>query len=229
MSFILEFLPFIVKGTYVTIGLSVCSVTLAVVFGLLGAWAKLSQAVTAQKIAGVYTTVVRGIPDLVLMLLVFYGGQILLNKVGAATGWWEYIDVNAFAAGIFSIAFIFGAYLTETFRGAYLSIPIGQIEAGVAIGLPPSKLFTRIILPHLIRYALPSFTNNWLTLMKTTALVSVIGLEDLVYNGFSAGRSTHQPFTFLVTVLVIYLILTALSEVGLRLVEAKYCRKEVMG
>ncbi len=226
MSAVQDFLPFILKGAYITIGLSICSITLATVFGLLGAWAKLSRIRSLQKTAGVYTTIVRGIPDLVLMVLVFYGGQILMNKIGAATGFWDYIDVNSFAAGVFSIGFIFGAYLTETFRGAYLSIHHGQIEAGIAIGLPRSKLFIRIIWPHLARYALPSFTNNWLTLMKTTALVSVIGLEDVVYNGFSAGRSTHQPFTFLLVVLAIYLVLTACSEIGLRLVESKYSKQE---
>jgi histidine transport system permease protein/arginine/ornithine transport system permease protein len=165
---------------------------------------------------------VRGVPDLVLMLILYFGGQRLINLIGDMTGFWRYLELNAFFAGFLSIGFIFGAYMTETFRGAALAIPRGQIEAGIAFGMGRGLLFRRVIWPQLVRYALPSFTNNWLTLMKATALVSVIGLEDLVYNGYAAGKATRMPFTFMFVVLVIYLVMTAASDLALRWLEWRY-------
>jgi histidine transport system permease protein/arginine/ornithine transport system permease protein len=217
-----QFLPFILRGLKVTVSLSLLSVLVAVLLGLLGAWAKLSRSPRARKAADLYTVFVRGVPDLVLMLILYFGGQRLLNIVGEATGLWEYLELNEFFAGFLSIGFIFGAYMTETFRGAALSIPRGQIEAGIAFGMGRALLFRRILWPQLVRYALPSFTNNWLTLMKATALVSVIGLEDLVYNGYAAGKATRMPFTFMFVVLVIYLALTAVSDLGLRWLDWRY-------
>jgi His/Glu/Gln/Arg/opine family amino acid ABC transporter permease subunit len=217
-----QFMPFIIRGLKVTILLSLLSVLVAIILGLLGAWAKLSRSRRAQNAAELYTVIVRGVPDLVLMLILYYGGQRVLNLLGEATGLWQYLEINEFFAGFLSIGFIFGAYMTETFRGAALSIPKGQTEAGVAFGMGGLLLFRRIIWPQLVSYALPSFTNNWLTLMKATALVSVIGLEDLVYNGFAAGKATRMPFTFMLVVLVIYLLLTALSDVGLRWTDRRY-------
>jgi His/Glu/Gln/Arg/opine family amino acid ABC transporter permease subunit len=217
-----QFMPFILKGLKVTILLSLLSVLVAIVLGLLGAWAKLSRSRRAQKIAEVYTVVVRGVPDLVLMLILYYGGQHVLNLLGEGTGLWQYLELNEFFAGLLSLGFIFGAYMTETFRGAALSIPRGQIEAGIAFGMPRFLLFRRIVWPQLVSYALPSFTNNWLTLMKATALVSVIGLEDLVYNGYAAGKATRMPFTFMLVVLAIYLLLTAVSDLALRWTDRRY-------
>lgn len=210
------------EGTVVTVQLALGSLLLAVLFGLVGATAKLSVNRVSQKLAGAYTTLVRGVPDLVLMMLLFYGGQQLLNDFGELTGWWDYLELNQFTAGVFSIGFVFGAYMTETFRGAILAIPRGQIEAGVACGMTPMKVFTRITWPQMVRYALPSFTNNWLVLVKATALVSVIGLHDLVWNASTAGRSVREPFTFMFAVLMIYLMITAFSDVGLRWLERKY-------
>lgn len=209
-------------GTVVTVQLAVGSLLLAVLLGLIGASAKLSKNRVAQKVAGSYTTLVRGVPDLVLMMLLFYGGQQLLNDIGEWTGWWDYLELNQFTAGVFSIGFVFGAYMTETFRGAILSIPRGQIEAGIAVGMNNWKIFHRITWPQMVRYALPAFTNNWLVLVKATALVSVIGLHDLVWNASTAGRSVREPFTFMFAVLVIYLIITAISDVGLRWMDRKY-------
>lgn len=222
MDVVIAYFPSILQGTLVTISVAVCSVVLAVILGLIGAWGKLSSSPVAQRVCGSYTTVVRGIPDLVLMLLLFYGGQQLLNDLGAATGWWSYIEINQFMAGIFTIGFIFGAYMTETFRGAYLAIPRGQIEAGIACGMSRDLLFRRVIWPQLARYALPSFGNNWLVLLKTTALVSVLGLNELVRESFVAGRSTRQLFTFFFVALLIYLALTAISDLGLRRLERRY-------
>ena len=222
MDDIINYLPLVMKGTGVTILVSVSSLILAVFFGLLGSWGKLSASRAANRTAGAYTTLIRGVPDLVLMLLIFYGGQQLLNDLGSATGLWEFIEINHFTAGVFTIGFILGAYMTETFRGAYLAIPSGQIEAGVACGMSRRLLMVRIVWPQLVRYALPSFSNNWLVLLKTTALVSVIGLHDLVYQAMSAGRSTRQLFSFLFLALGLYLLLTTFSNIGIRWLDRKY-------
>ena len=222
MDTVIAYMPSIIDGTMVTIAVALGSLLISVIMGLLGAWAKLSKSTFSNKLGSAYTTLVRGVPDLVLMLLLFYGGQQLLNSLGTSTGLWGYIEIDQFTAGVLTIGFIFGAYMTETFRGAYLAIPRGQVEAGVACGMSPDRIFRRVVWPQLVRYALPSFGNNWLVLLKTTALVSVLGLQELVYNSFTAGRSTRQLFTFMFVALVMYLVLTAISDVGLRWLDRKY-------
>ncbi|WP_205965467.1 ABC transporter permease [Pseudorhodobacter turbinis] len=224
MNLLLEYQSQLIDGTIMTINLALTSLVIALIFGLLGAWAKLSANRLAQRLAGAYTTIVRGVPDLVLILLVFFGGQVTLNNIGAITGLWGYVEVSQFAAGAGTIGVIFGAYFTETFRGAIMAIPRGQIEAGISCGMRKSLIFRHIIWPQMVRFALPGFTNNWLVQLKTTALVSVIGLQDLVYNAFTAGRSTGQLFTFMAAAFVIYLLLTGVSDLLLRSVERHYNR-----
>ena len=222
MELIWEYRVLLLAGTAVTIQLAIGSLFLSVVLGLIGASAKLAKNPVSQRIAAGYTTLVRGVPDLVLMMLLFYGGQQIVNDLGSATGLWDYVEINQLTAGIASIGFVFGAYMTETFRGAILAIPRGQIEAGISCGMMPFTIFYRITWPQMIRHALPSFTNNWLVLVKATALVSVIGLHDLVWNASTAGRTVREPFTFMFAVLIIYLILTAISDVGLRWLDRRY-------
>jgi His/Glu/Gln/Arg/opine family amino acid ABC transporter permease subunit len=222
MDSVWEYRNLLLSGTAVTVQLALASLTLSVILGLIGASAKLAVNPISRRIAGIYTTLVRGVPDLVLMMLLFYGGQQVVNDLGAATGWWDYVEINQFIAGVWSIGFVFGAYMTETFRGAILAIPRGQIEAGISCGMTSLLIFRRITWPQMVRHALPSFTNNWLVLIKATALVSVIGLHDLVWNASSAGRSVREPFSFMFAVLIIYLILTAFSDVGLRWLDRRY-------
>ncbi len=224
MDLILEYQGQLLSGTWVTIKLALLSLLIAVLFGLIGAWAKLSRNFVAQKLAMAYTAIVRGVPDLVLILLVFYGGQELANSIGTLTGLWDYAEISQFAAGVGTIGVVFGGYMTETFRGAILAIPKGQIEAGVACGMSRTTIFRRVIWPQMVVYALPGFSNNWLVQIKSTALVSVIGLQDVVYNGFVAGRSTRQLFTFMFAVLMIYLVLTAISDSGLRWLDRRYSK-----
>lgn len=224
MNLIIEYQGQLLSGTWVTVQLAILSLVIAVIFGLLGAWAKLSKNLLAKKAAAGYTTVVRGVPDLVLILLVFYGGQQFVNQLGTLTGLWDYVEISQFVAGVGTIGVVFGGYMTETFRGAILAIPRGQIEAGIACGMNRLTIFRRIIWPQMVRYALPGFSNNWLVQIKATALVSVVGLQDVVYNGFVAGRSTRQLFTFMFAVLMIYLLLTAISDFGLRQLDRKYSK-----
>ncbi len=222
MDLIIEYRQILIEGTTVTISLAVLSLILSVGFGLLGAFAKLSHSRGIRRIGNLYTTFIRSVPELVLMMLIFYGGQALINDIGRVTGLWGYVDVNQFIAGVLTLGFIFGAYMAETFRGAILAIPSGQIEAAKSVGMSPGQVFRLVTWPQMVRYALPSFTNNWLVMVKATALVSVIGLHDLVWNAFSAGRSNHKLFTFMFAVLVIYLIITAISDVALRMLDRKY-------
>ena len=213
--------PFILEGMLMTIQLALFSLVLALTLGMLGAVAKLSSNRIARVIAGTYTTLIRGVPDIVLMFIIFFGGQFAVNAIGDSLGL-DYIEVSEFAAGVTTIGFIFGAYMAETFRGAILAVPRGEIEAGFAYGMTSLQVFKRITFPACVRHALPGFGNNWLVLAKTTALVSVIGLEDMVFRAAQAGGSLKQPFTFYFVVAVLYLIITAVSDVGLRWLEKRY-------
>jgi His/Glu/Gln/Arg/opine family amino acid ABC transporter permease subunit len=146
------YLPAILEGLVLTLQVSALSLAIACVFGLIGASAKLSASRAARWSAEVYTTVIRGMPELVLMLLIFYGGQIGINMLAESQGW-PYIDVPPFAAGVLTIGFIFGAYLTETFRGAILAVPKGQAEAGLAFAMSRTTVMRRIVLPQMVRHA----------------------------------------------------------------------------
>ncbi len=214
--------PSILDGTLLTISVSLVSLSIAVILGICGALAKLSGIRLFKIGAQVYTTVIRGVPDLVLMLLVFFGGQTLVNQLGELIGYEGYIDINPYIAGVSTIGFIFGAYMTETFRGAILAVPHGQLEAGYAYGMSRLLVFFRILLPQMVRHAIPGFGNNWLVLTKATALVSIIGLDDMVRKASLAAGATRMPFTFYAAVAFIYLMITTVSVYLLQWLENKY-------
>ena len=221
MQYVIDYLPLILRGMLVTIEVALLALLIAVLLGMIGALAKLSKSRIARKVAGIYTTLIRGMPDLVLMMLIFFGGQIVLNNIGEKLGL-EYIDVSPFAAGVGTIGFIYGAYMAETFRGGILAVSRGEIEAGYAFGMTPLTVFLRITLPAMVRHALPGFGNNWLVLTKATALISVIGLHDMVYYALVAGGSTRKPFTFLCVVAFLYLLITGVSDIGIRWLDKRY-------
>lgn len=217
-----EYFPSLLEGTWVTLSVAGASLAMAVLFGLVGAAAKLSKNTPARALAATYTTVIRGVPELVLMLLIFFGGQVAVNWAAQQLGHDDYIDINPFVAGVATIGFIYGAYLTETFRGALMAIPPGQKEAGLAFGMTPLKVLWRITLPQMIRLALPGFTNNWLVLVKSTAIVSVIGLSDMMQRaGFAAG-ATQKPFTFYLAAAGLYLAITSVSMLLLNALNRRY-------
>ncbi|RVU85875.1 ABC transporter permease [Leucothrix sargassi] len=218
------YLPMVLKGMVVTVEVALLSLLLSFILGILAASARLYGGVISSKIAVVYTTVIRGIPDLVLMMLIFFGGQVLVNNIGDKLGW-DYIDVDPFIAGVLTIGFIFGAYMGETFRGAIMAVSKGEIEAGHAYGLTPMQVFKHITFPGMIRHAIPGFFNNWLVLVKTTALVSVIGLEDMVFNAKVAGDTLREPFTFYVLVGFLFLVITAISDLAMKWLERRYSIK----
>ena len=213
--------PLLLKGTWMTINLSLMSLLVSVGLGLLGASAKLSSVRVLRITAQVYTTLIRGIPDLVLMLLIFYGLQTWLTSLTEALEW-DYIEIDPFAAGVITLGFIYGAYFTETFRGAILAVPRGQVEAATAYGLKRFQRFRFVVFPQMMRYALPGIGNNWMVMLKATALVSIIGLADLVKAAQDAGKSTYQLFYFLVLAALIYLMITSASNVALRWLERRY-------
>ena len=211
----------ILKGALVTLELAIASVVLAVVIGLAGAGAKLSRNRPLAWLFEGYTTLIRGVPDLVLMLLIFYGLQILLNVITDALGLQQF-DIDPMAAGIVTLGFIYGAYFTETFRGAYLAVPKGHIEASTAFGFTSSQTFRRILFPAMMRYALPGIGNNWQVILKATALVSLLGLEDVVKATQLAGKSTWQPLYFALVAGGIYLVFTTVSAGILLWLERRY-------
>lgn len=212
----------ILQGALLTVGVSLAALLVAIVLGLIGAAAKLSGRPVAVAVATVYTTLVRGIPELVLMLLIFYGGTIGLNYLLESLGSKKTVDINPFAAGVLTIGFIYGAYMTETFRGAILSIPKGQMEAAWAFGMGRVQTFLRITLPQMVRYALPGFTNNWLVLIKATALVSLIGLHEMTYLAKQASSATREPFTFYLFAAGLFLAYTSVSLWALRWLERRF-------
>ncbi|MFN8848863.1 MAG: ABC transporter permease [Inhella sp.] len=206
------FLPSLLQGALLTLSLALASLGVAMALGLVACFAKMSPNRGLRWPAQWYTTLVRGIPDLGLVLLVFSGGQVLVNDLALALGHEDYIDVDPFVAGVLTIGFIFGAYLAEAFRGAYLAVPPGQREAALAYGMSPWQAAWRVQLPQMLRHALPGVSNNWLVLVKSTAIVSVIGLDDLMKRGGDAAGATKEPFVFFLAVGLIYLVFTSLSE-----------------
>ena len=146
------------------------------------------------------------------MLLIFFGGQLLRNDLAELTGWLSHVDVDALTSSIFAIGFIFGAYMSEAFRGAYLAIPKGQKDAAKSIGLNHWVYLRVIVWPQFLVHVLPAFRNNWLVILKTTAFASVVGVHDLVWRAKGAASATHKPFYFLMLAAMVYLGFTLLSE-----------------
>lgn len=211
----------ILRGALVTLELALSSVLLAVILGLVGAGARLSRRRPLALLSEAYTTLIRGVPDLVLMLLIFYGLQIALNQITTALGIAQF-DIDPMTAGVITLGFIYGAYFTETFRGAFMAVPKGQIEAATAFGFTGSQVFRRILFPAMMRFALPGIGNNWQVVLKATALVSLLGLEDVVKTTQLAGKSTWQPFWFALVAGLIYLLFTTLSNGVLWWLERRY-------
>lgn len=219
-----SYLPYVVSGAGLTLAVAAAALAIATLLGVAAAAARLSPHRAPRAVATIYATLIRGVPDLVLMLLIFYGGQIAVNAIAQRLGWGGEtgaIDIDPFVAGTITIGFIYGAYFAETFRGAMLAVPIGQSEAALACGMSRARVLTRIVLPQMVRHALPGFTNNWLVLVKSTALVSIIGLTDLMYRAKQAGAATRAAFFYFVVAAAIYLVITSVSLGALRLIERR--------
>ncbi|WP_324805199.1 ABC transporter permease subunit [Pseudomonas sp. JQ170C] len=204
-----------------TVKLALLSLALSLALGLLGASAKLSRLRVLRVPATLYTTLIRSVPDLVLILLIFYTLQLWLNDLTELLGW-DYFEIDPFTAGVITLGFIYGAYFTENFRGAILSVPAGQLEAATAYGLNRIQRFRLVLFPQLMRFALPGLGNNWLVLLKSTALVSIIGLADLVKAAQNAGKTTNNTLYFLIIAGLVYLLITTLSNRLFKHLERRY-------
>lgn len=210
----------LLAGTLMTILLALSALALGLVLGLLGALAKTSSYKPLQWLGETYSTLVRGIPELLWVLLIYFGTVSLMSRIGDLLGA-PGLALNAFAAGTIALGLCFGAYATEVFRGALLAIPRGHHEAGLALGLSDTRIFWRLILPQMWRVALPGLGNLFMILMKDTALVSVIGLEELMRHAQIAVSISKQPFTFYMAAACIYLGLTVLAMTGMHFLEKR--------
>jgi len=195
------------------------SLVMMVLFGLLGAAAKLSNSRVAQKIAAVYTVIFRGTPEILVLLLIYFGAAISLTAIARVFDpTIQFIDIPPFWAGSFAIALVVGAYATETFRGAFLGVDPGLIEASRALGISNFNTFIYIQIPEMWRLALPAFGNHMLSLIKDTALISIIGLNETLFVAEQATGTTGKPFTMYIVVGIIYLSFSTvitLSVMGL--------------
>ncbi|NWA01832.1 ABC transporter permease [Pseudomonas gingeri] len=215
--------PALAAGALMTVKLALCALCLGLVLGLLGALAKTSPYKPLQWLGGTYSTLVRGVPELLWVLLMYYGTVNLMSALGDIFGNPE-LALNPFAAGVIALGLCFGAYATEVFRGAILAIPKGHREAGVALGMSKVRIFSRLILPQMWRIALPGLGNLFMILMKDTALVSVISLEEIMRQAQNAVQFTKLPFTFYLVAAFMYLGLTILAMIGMHFLEKRAAR-----
>ncbi len=208
------------RAGLMTLAVSLSSMALGLLLGSLGAAAKLSDFMPAQALAGVYTTVVRGVPELLVIYLLFFGGNQAAMFVASIFGYHGYVELNAFTIGTVAVGVVSGAYSTEVIRGAVLAVSKGEIEAAKAFGMRRTLLFRRIMLPQVARYALPGLGNVWQLTLKDTSLISVTGLVEIMRQAHVAAGSTRQPFTFYVVAALLYLLLTTFSNYGFQRAES---------
>jgi polar amino acid transport system permease protein len=212
------------RGILVTIKISVCAYAIGLVLGLIGAWAKLSGNRTAFWISESYTTIVRAVPELLLIILLYYTGTTALRNLLVTIGFGEDVQINAFAAAVGTLGFVQGAYMTEVLRGAMLAVPKGQLEAAKAYGMSAALRFRRIMFPLMFRYALPGLANLWVTILKDSSLISVVGFTELLFQGKQAAASTKYYFFFYLVTASLFLLLTVISNVGIHFLERRLMR-----
>lgn len=210
------FLPQLLSGLWVTVQLALGAVCVGLVLGIAGAAMKLSPLAPVRWVAETYTAIFRGLPELLTVLLVYFGGTVLMTAIMG-----DYFEVSAYGAGVAALGITFGAYATEVFRGAILAVPKGQVEAAHAFGMSKLLAFRRVVLPQVWRIALPGLGNLFLVLLKDTALVSVVGLEDLMREADIASRYTKEPFTFYMAAAFLYLGLTVVTMAVLHVLETR--------
>ncbi len=214
----------IVGGLKQTLSVGLLAMLLATIVGVFGAIAKTSDKPILRGVATFYTATIRGIPELILLLLIFYGLPTFVQDVGKNVGYEFVLDFNSFVAGTLTLAFIYGAFSTEVFRGAFNAVPRGQIEAAHAIGMSSKDMFFRIKLPQAIRFAIPGLSNVWMLLIKATALISVIQLDEVMRMTKIAANATHKPFTAYFFAALLYLAITVVSMGIQKWVEKRFSR-----
>jgi octopine/nopaline transport system permease protein len=216
----------LLQAAAMTLAVSASAFAASLVFGTLGAWGKLCGLRAAGVASDAYTTVLRGIPDLLVIYLFYFGGSSVLTALGHLFGHEGFLGLNGFMVGTLAVGIVAGAYQTEALRGAFLAIPRGEIEAARAVGMGRLLMLRRIIAPRTLRYALPSMGNVWQQVLKESALVSVTGLAELMRQIHVGAGSTRLPFDFYITGFLIYLALTTVSGFGFRAAETRTRRSE---
>ena len=212
------------RATLMTIAVSITAMIIGFSFAAIFTPLKLSKYKPLNLIANVYTTVIRGVPELLVIYLFFFGGSGAIMFVASMFGYNEYIEINAFVTGSFAIGIISGAYSTEVFRGAIQSIDKGQFEAAKVLGFSKFKQFYKIILPQMLRLAIPNLSNVWQITLKDTSLISVTGLVEIMRQSYIAAGSTRDPLFFYSFAAILYLLLTFLSMKLINKLEVKYSR-----
>ncbi len=211
-------------ATLMTLAVSITAMLIGFVFALIFTPLKLSKNKFLNLIANFYTTVIRGVPELLVIYLFFFGGSSAIMFVASIFGYNDYIEINAFLTGAFSIGIISGAYSTEVFRGAIQSIDKGQFEASNVLGFSKVTRFFKIILPQMLRLSIPNLSNVWQITLKDTSLISVTGLVEIMRQSYIAAGSTRDPLLFYTVAAVLYLMLTFLSMKFINKMEIKYNR-----
>lgn len=209
----------IASGVLVTVGLALATLPLGLVVGFLLALAKQSDEGALRMAAEIYTTIFRGLPELLTLFLVYFGLQIGIRQLLLAIGYESALEINSFLAGMIALGVVFSAFASEVFLSAFRAIPAGQYEGGHALGLGKTLTMIRIILPQLIRIALPGLGNLWMILLKETALVSVIGLPDILRQAGIAARVSKEAFLFFGVACLLFLVLAILSSFAIRAIE----------
>ena len=212
------------RATLMTIAVSITAMLIGFSFAAIFTPLKLSKFKSLNLIANIYTTVIRGVPELLVIYLFFFGGSGAIMFVASMFGYNEYIEINAFVTGSFAIGIISGAYSTEVFRGAIQSIDKGQFEAAKVLGFSKFKQFYKIILPQMLRLAIPNLSNVWQITLKDTSLISVTGLVEIMRQSYIAAGSTRDPLFFYSFAAVLYLLLTFLSMKLINKLEVRYSR-----
>ncbi|HWT63478.1 MAG TPA: ABC transporter permease subunit [Ochrobactrum sp.] len=211
MSVVFAYLPQLLQGLAVTLivalGSFICGFVVALILAPLAIYAPSP----VRKIISLYVGLIRGLPELLVIFLIFYGGTVLLTKIAG-----RYIEVNAITAGIAALSVVSAAYLTEILRGALLSVSSGQWEAALALGLRRARAFRLVALPQMMARALPGLGNQWLVILKESALVSIIGLEELMRKSVVAAGATREPLAFYLSAAALYIAVTGVSTLLLR-------------
>jgi len=211
-------------ATMMTIAVSITAMLIGFLFALIFTPLKLSKSKFLNLIGNSYTTVIRGVPELLVIYLFFFGGSGAVMYVASIFGYNEYIEINAFITGSFAIGIISGAYSTEVFRGAIQSIDKGQFEASKVLGLKKPVHFFKVIMPQMLRLAIPNLSNVWQITLKDTSLISVTGLVEIMRQSYIAAGSTRDPLFFYSFAAVLYLLLTYFSMKLINNLEVRYNR-----
>lgn len=201
----------LLKAMFMTIAIASSGFVFGAFFGAIIAYTKLSASRILRYIGDCYTTVFRGVPDLLVIYLIYFGGSSIVTKFSSLFGVHEFVSLPVFLSGCLAVGIISGAYQTEIYRGAFLAISKGQLDAAKAAGMHNMLMFRRIILPQLFRLVLPALGNIWQMVLKESALVSLIGVTELVWQAQVAAGSTRKPFYFYITAALLYLVITGIS------------------